>query len=361
MPRRNTGARLKWFPDRGAWYITWTVNHRSHKRSTGTASREEADLILAEFLQTRSRTAAGASDPSKVLITDCLTLYAEERGPDVMGKETLGRAIVNLTAFWTENVVTDVTPQTCKRYATARGVGDGTVRRELGVLQAATNHAFKEGRITRKVPVHLPSKPESKVRWLTRSEAARLIRASRTPEARSYMPKFILMGLYTGRRKEAILSLRWPMVDLDECEIDFEIPGRKITKKRRGKCPVPTKLLPHLRRWKAMGGDMGFVINRDGKPLADIKKGFEAACRRAGLGDDVTPHTLKHTAISWRLQAGKSIWDVSGFFATSVKTIADTYGHHSQEQMRETADAGMARNGALKGAQRVQNRRFRAV
>jgi hypothetical protein len=155
MPRRNTGAKLKWFPDRGAWYITWTVNHRSRKRSTGTTSREEADLLLAEFLQTRSRTAAGASDPSKVLITDCLTLYAEERGPDVIGKETLGRAIVNLTAFWTENVVIDVTPQTCKRYATARGVGDGTVRRELGVLQAATNHAFKEGRITRLDLVHM--------------------------------------------------------------------------------------------------------------------------------------------------------------------------------------------------------------
>ena len=34
------------------------------------------------------------------------------------------------------------------------------------------------------------------------------------------------MGLYTGRRKEAILSLRWPQVDLKAKTIDFEILGQ---------------------------------------------------------------------------------------------------------------------------------------
>jgi integrase len=97
---------------------------------------------------------------------------------------------------------------------------------------------------------------------------------------------------------------------------------------------------------------MGYVINRDGQSLGDIKKGFAAAVRRAGLGDDVTPHTLKHTAITWRLLAGVSIYDVSKLFATSITTIEKTYGHISPEAMQNAADS-MVRNGAQKGAQRA--------
>ena len=70
-------------------------------------------------------------------------------------------------------------------------------------------------------------------------------------------------------------------------------------------------------RARAKGGAMGYLINRDDKPLGDPKKGLAAAVRRAALGDDVPPHTLKHTAISWRLEAGVSIWDVSKLFATA--------------------------------------------
>ena len=48
MPRRNTGAKLQWREDRGAYYITWTERGRSFKRSTNTADRSEAEAILAE-------------------------------------------------------------------------------------------------------------------------------------------------------------------------------------------------------------------------------------------------------------------------------------------------------------------------
>ena len=60
---------------------------------------------------------------------------------------------------------------------------------------------------------------------------------------RLYLPLFILIGLYTGRRKEAILSLRWPQVDLGAGRIDFEIPGRKRNNKRRGEIGDPRKAL----------------------------------------------------------------------------------------------------------------------
>jgi hypothetical protein len=71
------------------------------------------------------------------------------------------------------------------------------------------------------------------------------------------MPLFIVIGLYTGRRKEAILSLRWPQVDLKGKVIDFDLLGRPVTDKVRGKIRIPDRLLPHLVRAWRRGSDLG--------------------------------------------------------------------------------------------------------
>jgi integrase len=227
-------------------------------------------------------------------------------------------AVLALTDFFEGNTAADVTPQTCERYAEKRGRSAGTVRRELGVLRAALNAAHKSGRITRPVAVELPERPEPKDRWLTRKEAATLIRSSRTPQARLYLPQFILIGLYTGRRKEAILSLRWPQVNLEARTINFDIAGRKRTKKKRGIIPIPPRLLPHLRRLRRRGTDLGYVLHINGERIKDIKKGFAAACERAGVAG-ATPHTLKHTAATWLMQSGTDLWQAAGFLSTSAR------------------------------------------
>jgi integrase len=186
-----------------------------------------------------------------------------------------------------------------------------------------------------------------------------LLRAAlRSPKARLYLPLFILIALYTGRRKEAILSLRWHQVNLDTGTINFE-QGRR-TKKRKGGIPIPPRLLPHLIRARRRGTDLGYVLHIDGERLGDLKKGFEAACVRAGLVrwqkvtesvvdgascslvralPTATPHTLKHTAITWAMQCGIDLWQASGFFATSVTTLIRVYGHHHPDHMRTVAEA----------------------
>ena len=242
-----------------------------------------------------------------------------------MAPRAIGCAIDALTPFWEGRTVTEVTKQTCRRYAKTRDRAANTLRRELSVLRAAINFAHEEGRITRPVYVELPAPPESRKRWLTRQEAARLIRASRTQAARLYLPQFILLGLYTGRRKEAILSLRWPQVDLGAGLIDFDVPGRMLTKKKRGKVRISSRLLPHLKRLEKRGTDLGYVLHINGKRIKDIKKGFAAACRRAGL-KDVTPHTLRHTAATWLMQRRTPVWEAAGFLAMSEKMLREVYG-----------------------------------
>ena len=237
---------------------------------------------------------AGPSDPAAVLVTDVLNEYLQRAGAE--GRGTGAHRLCGARAHrflrGQQRRRCDAADMRALRRE-ARALGRHCAAR-TGVLRAAINYAHKNGRITRPVAVELPERPEPRDRWLTRKEAARLIRAARTPQARLYMPLFILIGLYTGRRKEAILSLRWPQVNLEAGTINFEVPGRRRTNKKRGVVTIPPRLLPHLRRARKRGTDLGYVLHIDGER---IWRHQERLCRRMrarGHRGRLAPHLEAH-------------------------------------------------------------------
>lgn len=339
MPRRNSGARLRYLEKRRCFYIVWTEGGRSRERSTGTADRRLAETALADFLHIRTRD-AGPRDPAEILVTDVLADYTEEQGPHTDAPWRIAAAVKAMVPFWQGKTVGGINRESCRNYATARKRSPGTVRRELGVLRAAVNHAHRSGRLTRVVAVDLPESPQARDRFLTKVEAAALLRAAlREPRVRLHLPLFIVLGLFTGQRKEAILSLRWSQVDLDAGRLDFNAPGARRSNKRRARQPIPRKLLGHLRRARKRGADLGFVVHENGRRLKDIKRGFASACTRAGLGDDVTPHVLRHTCATWLMQRGVDIWEAAGYLNMTVETLQRVYGHHHPNYLKGAAEA----------------------
>ncbi len=102
------------------------------------------------------------------------------------------------------------------------------------------------------------------------------------------------------------------LVDLDRARIDFNPPGRTRTSKGRPIIPIPRRLLWFLRKARERGTELGYVINRDGRRIRDLKRSFPTACQRAGL-TNVTPHTLRHTAGTWMAQRAVPMWEIAGF------------------------------------------------
>jgi integrase len=106
--------------------------------------------------------------------------------------------------------------------------------------------------------------------------------------------------------------------------------------------------LAHLRR-QARNGRKYVVEDYQGRRVGDIKHGWQGALALAqtmaqakGIEidlSDVTPHTLKHTAITWALQKGAPIWDATGYFSTSAKTLEEVYGHHCPNHQQATIHA----------------------
>jgi integrase len=70
------------------------------------------------------------------------------------------------------------------------------------------------------------------------------------------------------------------------------------------------------------------VIHYGGQPVRDVGRAWERARAIAGLGADVVPHTLRHTAATWLMQAGRDRYEVAGFLGMSLATLEDVYGHH---------------------------------
>ena len=119
----------------------------------------------------------------------------------------LGYAIDALDSWWGDLPVQEITEELCGLYVQKRGVAVSTVRRELGCLRAAINHALPAG--VARPTIWMPDRPPARDVWLTRQQAAALIRAARRRPETRHLARFILIGLYTGSRKTVILGLKW--------------------------------------------------------------------------------------------------------------------------------------------------------
>lgn len=210
-----------------------------------------------------------------------------------------------------------MTKQSCRAYAKARGKAPATVRRELTTLRAALNFMVGEQRLESAPYVELPARPEGKDRWLTRSEAAALLNASRTGRAdvRLYLPLFLVIALYTGARKDAVLSLKWSQVDMERGRINFRPEKTTQTNKIKAHIPIPRRLRTFLVLAQRRAPASGFVIHDKGARIKDVgdatNGSFGGACKRTGL-TDVTPHTLRHTCGTWLAQAGVDLHKIGG-------------------------------------------------
>ncbi len=153
MSRPNSGPRLVIVKKRGCnravYYIRWTEAGRTRERSTGESELGSAQEIFGQWLlQQGDARGSGPRGAAETLIADVLSDYARERGAHTVAPERIGYAIDRLVEYWGDRTMDTVRPETCRRYWRERGVSDGTVRRELGALRAAINHAVKEGRST---------------------------------------------------------------------------------------------------------------------------------------------------------------------------------------------------------------------
>ena len=128
-------------------------------------------------------------------------------------------------------------------------------------------------------------------------------------------------------------------VDLDAGVFYRRAAGAKETKKRQPPVRLPPRLLAHLRRWQRRRLALRSVVEWNGEPVRRINKAFRSVREAAGLGADVVPHTLRHTAITWQAQLGVPVHEICGFFGITPDMFDRVYGHHHPDYQANAVNA----------------------
>ena len=314
----------------GRFGIFWTEGGRTRRVSTRTADRRRADAELVRFV-------AGLLSnppPDAPTLGAILDGYLAERSGRVASHVTLAFSAKPLKALLGDLAPAHLSQGQINDYARRRalmGRKPGTIIRELVTLRAALNWAARERWIASAPAFRMPvTAPAPSGRWLTRTEARKLIAAATAP----HLKLFVRLALGTAARAGALLELEWSRIDFERGLIDLG-PGRG--RKRRAVVPVNPKLAAALRR-AAKARTTDRVIEYGGRPVASVKKAFRAAAARAGLAG-ASPHVLRHTAATWMVMAGVPLAQIARFLGDSEATVERVYGKHAPGYLRRAARA----------------------
>jgi integrase len=385
MPRRSKGVRLELRAARRdsagniTHQATWRIRDKGRDIGTGCAADEiaTAEKKLKEYIVSKYEPKRKAQDIEAIPIGDVLSIYldakldalrdrfkvSDETEDTMTAIRRFKKRIGRLNDWWGAKMLAEVDGEECRRYAKKRGKKGGA-RRDLEDLRSAINHHANEGYHRGVVKVTLPAKGAPRDKWLTRSNAAKLIwscwryrevqtvhRGARKGQKTAtdkrplrHLARFILIGLYTGTRASAIAAAS-PTPAIGRSYIDLERgiyyrlkQGDARTNKRQPPVPLPPRLLAHLRRWHGMTPEAEHFVMYNGHPVSSVKTAFKRAVELAELEAGITPHTLRHTAATWLMQRGADPWQAAGYLGMSLEVLLNIYGHHHPNYLSDAVE-----------------------
>jgi integrase len=328
MPRRRSPPRLYLDKARQQWIIRdGTTRIRTR---CAESDRSKAEKLLAEYIGTKHQPTF-SQDP---LIADILMVYSREHLQHKVSAPNYAYNVAMLAEWWGDKSLSDVTPANTRAYG--KGRTDAAVRHDLEILRAAIRYWHKHHGPLPSIPqIVLPQKSEPRSRWMTRAEAAKLLRAARrtSTRARPSVARFILLGIYTGSRSSVIRNLRWDWIDFETGTMRRR--DRRTAEAKNKRTPIVKlgrRILAHLRRWHRLDGPGAvYVCECDGRQFDRMFYSWGKVLKLAGLDDrdgKVTPHIMRHSRATWLMQKGIDPWEAAGHLGMSVQTLIKHYGHH---------------------------------
>lgn len=335
-----------------------------------TRHENEARKLLDVFAESRRTLKAQVT---KFTIGELWTLWMAERAKDGFSNEIYEFNWRSLKPFFASRRPENLTSDDCRAYANARfaaGRAVATVHTELKRLRGCLKWAWDENHLKDKPPkVWTPSAGSPRDRVLTPAEAGRLVASARHGDPHIYL--FTVLLFATGGRHRAILDLTWDRVDFANSmiELDDDLKPDPMHKNwRKGRATVWMSELARQALQEAFPGrQCKHVIEHGGKRLKDCREGFANAVARAGLSDDITPHTIRHTVASWTYGKVQTAFTAQLLGHRDERTTRSVYQHPDVETTRpavQIIDATFAalpslpesrsRQAAKKGKKRLQ-------
>ncbi|RZI43721.1 site-specific integrase [Herbaspirillum sp. HC18] len=210
------------------------------------------------------------------------------------------------------------------------GVSNATVNRMLAVLRAILLRSVHEWEWLSSAPkIHLLSEPSRRVRYLTRSQAIRLLF-----ELPPHLSDMCAFTLATGLRAANVTGLQWEQVDMTR-RLAWIHPDQA---KNRKAIPVPLNIDAMRLLTARKGIHQTHVFSYKGKPIRKVSTAaWYKALRRAGI-TDFRWHDLRHTWASWHVQSGTPMHVLQELGGWESEAMVRRYAHLSASHLTAYAD-----------------------
>jgi integrase len=228
-----------------------------------------------------------------------------------------------------------------KRQRVDAGASKGTVNLELATLSHLFSKAVEwQWLKVRSCKIKLLEKSAGRIIALTEEQERRLLEAAGA-DADPYCWLFVAFGVNTAMRHSEILRARFDQVDFEHNRLF--IPKAKAGTREQ---PITPELAVILKREQEMAEDRAAWIFPSPRPGASLSghrdrmdKPFRRAVIAAGLDPKlVTPHVMRHTAITNLVKAGvdlPTIQQISGHKTLAmVMRYTHVHGDHIDRAIR---------------------------
>jgi integrase len=310
------------------WYIyEYDDSTGQCKRfSTRTTDRTAAEQKLAQHI---------LKLPQRKVINDATVIwvllrYWEHYAKDIFASDTVRRVMGLAAEHIPQQRVYDWSIGQQKDFVAKLAAKDSTRRRYWGVVRAAIQWAADGG--------ELPSVPALAKVQATDAEGVRPftvdeLRALANACQHEHERRFMLLMLSTAPRPGATLDLTWNRIDAESGVVDYVVPGRKQTKKRRAKSPLCAPALAYLNERRSIGP----VIQWNGRQLSGHKMTFARIATRAKVNG--TAYGIRKAVSIWLRRESVHEWDIKGMLGHAIGGETERYAHYRPEYMRAAAES----------------------
>lgn len=307
------------------WWVRFRHDGHHIRRSAKTSKKAEAQAYLHRLIE-EFRSTGGKTVP-RYPLTEAIDAFFETSSLKASTLATYRFHAVVVLRLLGHLHLDEIDRRALGEFVATRkrtGVTDATIRRDLSFLGSIFTAAIRRGWVETS-PVTAFNKRALKesrprIRFVSRDEFARLYDA-----ACETLKPILVLAVETGMRKEELLSLRLEQIDLPRREVHLELT--KTGSPRR--VPLSVTAADTIRALLERRGRPAtpfLFCKSDGGRIGDPKKGFKAACRRAGI-KDFRYHDLRHTFASWWVQEGGDLYRLSRILGHATLQMTARYGH----------------------------------
>ena len=349
-------------------YVDGTRFGRRRQVTLPAKTTEAEALHKYRLAQAKAAAAVGKPlQPRRMTFAAAATEYLAAQDKSVAEATKTSLRIIftkHLTPFFGPRLVDSVRPSDVEAYQTTRcaeGAAPGSVNLEVLYLKGMLKRlkrwgwlevdALPEGTVSKLPQPHsrteffaeeewrsLLAGAEDDERWMAHEK--KLPPSTDPAEYRARLRaavSFLRVLLYTGTRLGEVTALRWQDVDLAAGRITIPMP------KLRGKAKtlMVSSALREIIEAQPRGTPGSQLFRRpDGRPwkAGEIKNAFRVLRSLAGVRDELTVHSIRHTFASWLTMAGVPLATVSNLLGHSNISMTMRYAHLSPSYLADAVE-----------------------